>query len=154
MLNSFRLKIDHLRCYDKILIGIFAAAILFSLYVYACTCSLRNIESIKMLGTFFFVIKLLDYVAMLMIIIGLVLSKERFLQFQQLFGVFILVSVIIVTFLQFLPCLGNEVEEVTKKYSLLCPQYSIISWLNLFWFSVVGLANFAIPTFIRKNEYM
>jgi len=151
ILKSYRPKIGHLRWYDKILIGIFATAILVSLYVYACTCSLRNIETIKILDTFFFVIKALDYVAILMIVIGLLFSIERVLQFQQLFGLVILGSVIIVTLLQFLPYPINEEQEGTIKYSLLCPQYSIISWLNLFWFSVIGLANFAIPTFIRKK---
>jgi hypothetical protein len=151
ILKNFKPKVDHLIWYDKIWIGLLAAGILVSLYVYACTCSLGNVEIIKQLGSYFIVIKSLDYVAILMIVIGLVFNKERVLQFQQLLGLVILVSVIIVAMLYFLPCSVNEAKAGTIKYSLFCPQYSIVSWLNLFWFGVIGLANFAIPLFVRKK---
>jgi hypothetical protein len=149
--NKYKPKFDQLIWYDKTLIALAAAGILVSLYVYACTCSLGNVETIKQLGPYFIVIKSIDYVAILMIVIGLVFNKERVLQFQQLLGLVILGSVIIVAMLYFLPCSVNEAKVGTIKYSLFCPQYSIISWLNLFWFGAIGLANFAIPLFMRKK---
>lgn len=151
ILANYKPKINHLTWYDKLLIGLVAIGILVSLYVYVCTCSLGNVNTIKQLGLFFFVIKSLDYIAILMIVIGLLFKKERILQFQQLFGLVILGSVIIVTIFPFLPCLIKELNEGTIEYSLLCPKYSIISWLNLFWFSVIGLANFVVPIFVRKK---
>jgi hypothetical protein len=68
-----------------------------------------------------------------------------------LLGLVILGSVIIVAMLYFLPCSVNEAKVGTIKHSLFCPQYSIVSWLNLIWFGVIGLANFAIPLFVRKK---
>ncbi len=149
--NKYKPKFDQLTWYDKTLIALAAAGILVSFYVYACTCSLGNTESIKQLTLYFNVIKSLDYIAITMIVIGLVFPAERFRQFQQLLGLVILGSAIIVTMLYFLPCSVEEAKESTIKYSLFCPQYSIVSWLNLFWFGAIGLANFAIPLFMRKK---
>jgi hypothetical protein len=151
IINKYKPKFDHLTWYDKTLIGFVSIGILVSLYVYACTCSIQNIETLKQLSIFFLVIKLLDYLAITMIVIGLIFRKERLSQLQQLLGLIIVGSVSIVTILQFIPCVvyGATVGEI--KYSLFCPHYSIITWINLLWFSVIGAANIVLPILFRKK---
>ena len=146
-INKYLPNIDHLTWYDKVLIGLTAVLILISLYVYACTCSIQTIAILKQLEPFFLVIKSLDYVCVLMIIISLFFQTQRVIQIQQLFGLVILGTAIIVASLQFLPNMVNNTNHSRIYYSLLHPQYSIISWLNLLWFSTMGLMNFFTPIF-------
>ena len=84
IINKYKPKFDQLTGYDKTLITFTASVILVSLYVYACTCSLENTETSNKLALFFFVIKSLDYLAIVMIVIGLIFPNERFRQLQQL----------------------------------------------------------------------
>ena len=151
IINKYKPKFDQLTGYDKTLITFTASVILVSLYVYACTCSLENTETTNQLGIFFFVIKSLDYLAIVMIVIGLIFPNERFRQLQQLLGLVLLCSVSIIIILQFIPCMVDDRTVGEIKFALLCPQYSIISWINLLWFSIIGSANFALPVLTRKK---
>jgi len=151
IINKYKPKFDQLTGYDKTLFALIATVILVSLYVYACTCSLENTETTNQLGIFFFVIKSLDYLAIVMIVIGLIFPNERFRQLQQLLGLVLLCSVSIIIILQFIPCMVDDRTVGEVKHALLCPQYSIISWINLLWFSIIGSANFALPILIRKK---
>ena len=146
-INKYKPKFNHLTWYDKILIGFTAILVLISLYVYACTCSIQTIAILKQLEPFFLVMKSLDYACVLMIFIGLFFQTQRVKQIQQLFGLVILGTAIIVASLQFLPNIINDSNHSTIYYSLLHPQYSIISWLNLIWFSAMGIVNFFTPIF-------
>ena len=151
IINKYKPKFDQLTGYDKTLFAFTASVILISLYVYACTCSLENTETTNQLGIFFFVITSLDYLAIVMIVIGLIFPNERFRQLQQLLGLVMLGSVSIIIILQFIPCMVDDRTVGQIKFALLCPQYSIISWINLLWFSIIGSANFALPILIRKK---
>ena len=151
IINKYKPKFDQLTWYDKTLIAFTASVILVSLYVYACTCSLENTETSNQLALFFFVIKSLDYLPIVMIVIGLIFPNERFRQLQQLLGLVMLFSVSIIILLQFIPCMVDDRTVGEIKYALLCPQYSIISWINLIWFSIIGSANFALPILTRKK---
>ena len=151
IINKYKTKFDQLTWYDKTLIASTASVILVSLYVYACTCSLENTETSNQLALFFFVIKSLDYLAIVMIVIGLLFPNERFRQLQQLLGLVMLGAVSIIILLQFIPCMVDDRSVGEIKYALLCPQYSIISWINLLWFSIIGSTNFVLPILIRKK---
>ena len=151
IINKYKPKFDQLTGYDKTLTAFTASVILISLYVYACTCSLENTETSNQLALFFFAIKSLDYLAIVMIVIGLIFPNERFRQLQQLLGLVMLGSVSTVIILQFIPCMVDDRTVGEIKFALLCPQYSIISWINLLWFSIIGSANFALPILIRKK---
>ena len=151
IINKYKPKFDQLTWYDKTLFAFTASVILISLYVYACTCSLENTETSNQLALFFFAIKSLDYLAIVMIVIGLIFPNERFRQLQQLLGLVILGAVSTVIILQFIPCMVDDRTVGQIKFALLCPQYSIISWINLLWFSIIGSANFALPILIRKK---
>lgn len=151
IINKYKPKFDELTWYDKTLFAFIATVILVSLYVYACTCSIENTETSNQLAIFFFVIMSLDYLAIVMIVIGLIFPNERFRQLQQLLGLVMLGAVSTVIILQFIPCMVDDRTVGEIKYALLCPQYSIISWINLLWFSIIGSANFALPILIRKK---
>ena len=151
IINKYKPKFDQLTWYDKTLFAFTASVILISLYVYACTCSLENTETSNQLALFFFAIKSLDYLAIVMIVIGLIFPNERFRQLQQLLGLVMLGSVSIIIILQFIPCMVDDRTVGQIKFALLCPQYSNISWINLLWFSIIGSANFALPILIRKK---
>lgn len=143
-------KADQLYWYDKTLLGVAGVGILVSMYVYNCTCSIGNKETTNQVALFYTVVKALDYFSILMIILGLAVQKERVLQYQQWFGFVLLSCVLIVSALSFLPC-SSIPESDTIKHSLLCPQYSIISWLNVLWFAVIGGVNLLLPKFLRKS---
>lgn len=150
-INKYKPKFDQLTWYDKTLFAFIATVILVSLYVFACTCSLEKTETTNQLALFFFVIKSLDYLAVVMIVIGLIFPNERLRQLQQLLGLVMLGAVSIVIILQYIPCMVDDRIVGEIKYALLCPHYSIISWINLLWFGIIGSANFALPILIRKK---
>jgi hypothetical protein len=151
IINKYKPKFDQLTWYDKTLFAFIATIILVSIYVYACTCSLENTETTNQLALFFFVIKSLDYLAIVMIVIGLIFPDERIRQLQQLLGLVMLGAVSAVIIFQFIPCMVDDRTVGEIKYALLCPKYSIISWINLLWFGIIGSANFALPILIRKK---
>jgi hypothetical protein len=86
-----------------------------------------------------------------MIVIGLIFPNERLRQLQQLLGLVMLGAVSIVIILQYIPCMVDDRIVGEIKYALLCPHYSIISWIILLWFGIIGSANFALPILIRKK---
>ena len=149
--QRFASNFDHLKWYDKVLSFFIFTIVLISLYVYCCTCSIKNLDIIANLQFFYAIIQFIDYFVIVIIVFGLIFPNIRMQQFQQLFGLILIVSSIIVFTLQFSPCMLNTTYIGEIKYSLLCPKYSLISWINLIWFGLVGLFNVFFSILIKKK---
>jgi predicted membrane channel-forming protein YqfA (hemolysin III family) len=147
MMKSWRIKatIVPLIWYDKLIFGLFWLFLFGAMYVYTCTCSITNQATKIQLEQIYKFVRLLDYISIILFILGITIQKKRVLLYQQLFGACLLISVFSVVLTYFLLRFSNLTSINKLNQSLFDPQFSIKSWINLCWFSLIGLVNFALP---------
>jgi hypothetical protein len=150
MNQKIRFKIDQISFH---IVGILIFSVLYS---WACTNSLKDtvIESFKNQINILKIV--IQYISIGLILLSLIIQKEIVYKFSQKLGLLILVSVLLVSILSFLPCKFDFASkrnfvEVMKR-SLLCPSYSIRSWIHLYLFLMLGLINYGLPIFMRFKK--
>lgn len=142
---------EPLNGFKKIIIILIGLAIASSLYIYSCTCSIQDISSLNYLKPIYIFIKSLDFIPLGLIVLSIIHPTKKVLRYQQIFGCILIGSVIIIALLHFVPCSVSKTQEHWLKYSLYCREYSVITWLNLFWFGMLGVVNFTLPSYLKTN---
>lgn len=136
-----------------IAVGLFIFSVL---YIWSCTNSLNDLVVFNLHKPIKLSLKILDYAAIVIAIITIIGNKEVLNQYQQFYGLMILLSVLVVTLLSYVPCNQQFPETRNLKdilnRSLLCPQYSIRSYINLVWYSVIGMFHYGLPIILRRYK--
>lgn len=156
MLEKIKPKYDQLNWLGKIVLLSMGFAIMIAFYIWSCTNSLSDDVVLSFLKPIIYSLKIIEYTSIGLIFLSIILRKEIIYQYLQAYGLTIVLSVLIVMGLSYAPCLQDYAETRTLKEilkrSLLCPEYSNRSWINLFWFGTLGIINYGLPIIIRINS--
>ncbi len=159
MLNKLKPKYNLIKWYGKIIMILAGLFIVSVLYIWSCTNSLHDSVMLIFHKPIIQSLKIIEYTTVGMIFLSLIMRRETIYQYLQLYGLMIIISALIVTLLSFLPCSQDYAQNRTLSEilyrSLLCPEYSNRSWINIFWFAAMGIVNYGLPIILilNKNAY-
>lgn len=156
VLNKIKPKYDLIKWYVRIVMIIVVLFIMTVLYIWSCTNSLHDLVIVNFNKPIIASLKIVEYTTVGLIMLTLIIRKEVINQYLQMFGLMILLCVFIVSLLSFVPCTqdyaqNRNLKEILNR-SLLCPQFSNRSWINIFWFGAMGIVNYGLPIILRLNK--